>query len=165
MSKRVSKYIAYFNHFDKSLIILSATGGSISISSFATVTGATVGIASANFSLAYSMSPGIIKKLWKTIRNKIKNHKKTVMLARSEVNSIKSKISEVLIDNEIGHEDFMTIINEEKNYRELKESITTMKSRRNDSEKNNLIEEGKKIGIDEIIKRNEITNNSLKSQI
>ena len=40
-----------------------------------------------------------------------------------------------------------------------------MKSRRSDTEKINLIEEGKKIGIDEVIKRNEIINNSLKSQI
>ena len=41
----------------------------------------------------------------------------------------------------------MTIINEEKRHRELKESITMMNSRRSDTEKNNLIEEGKKIGI------------------
>ena len=56
----------------------------------------------------------------------------------------------------------MTIINEEKRHRELKESITMMNSRRSDTEKNNLIEEGKKIGINEVIKRNEIINNSLK---
>ena len=45
------------------------------------------------------------------------------MLARNELNSIKDKVSEALINNEISHEDFMVIINEEKNYRELKESI------------------------------------------
>ena len=45
------------------------------------------------------------------------------MLARSKLNSIKSKISEALINNEISHEDFMTIINKERNYRELKESL------------------------------------------
>ena len=49
------------------------------------------------------------------------------MLARSKLNSIKSKISEALINNEISHEDFMIIINEERNYRELKESIRMMK--------------------------------------
>ena len=52
-----------------------------------------------------------------------------------------------------------------KKYRELKENIRVMNSHRSDTEKINLIEEGKKIGIDEIIKRNEIMNNSLKSQI
>ena len=36
------------------------------------------------------------------------------MLARSKLNSIESKISEALMDNQISHEDFMAIINEEK---------------------------------------------------
>ena len=74
------------------------------------------------------------------------------MLARSKLNSIESKISKALMDIEISHEDF----------RELKESIRMMNSHRSDAEKVSLIEEGKKIGIDEVIKRNEIINNSLK---
>ena len=49
------------------------------------------------------------------------------MLARSKLNSIESKIFEVLINNQISHEDFLTIINEERNYRELKESIRMIK--------------------------------------
>ena len=83
------------------------------------------------------------------------------MLARSKLNSIESKISEGLINNEISHEDFESILNEEKKYRELKESIRMMNSRRSDAEKNSLIKEGKKIGIIEVIKRNQIINNSL----
>ena len=63
------------------------------------------------------------------------------------------------------HEDLIAIFNEEKNYQELKESIRMMNSQRDDTEKINLIEERKKIGIDEIIKHNEINNNGLKSKI
>ena len=59
------------------------------------------------------------------------------MLARSKLNSIEIKISEALIDNQISHEDFMTIINEERNYRDVKESIRMMKG-----------QEDKKIDID-----------------
>ena len=59
----------------------------------------------------------------------------------------------------------MIIINEGKNYWELKESIRMMNSQRIDTEKNNLIKEGKKIDTDEVIKCIEIINNSLKSQI
>ena len=66
------------------------------------------------------------------------------MLARSKLNSIESKISKALIDNEISHEDFETIINKEEKYRELKESIRMMNSHRSDAEKVSLIEEGKK---------------------
>ena len=54
------------------------------------------------------------------------------MLARSKLNSIESKISDALMNNQIIHEDFMTIINEERNYRELlKESIRMMKGQEN----------------------------------
>ena len=87
------------------------------------------------------------------------------MLARSKLNSIESKISKALMDNEISHEDFETIINEEKKYRELKESIRMMNSQRSDVEKISLIEEGKKIGINEVIKPNEIINNNFKWSI
>ena len=144
MSKRLSKYIASFDYFDKSLIVLSVTTGSISIASFATVIGAPVGIISASFSLAFSISTGIIKKLLKTTRNKKKKHNKIVMLARSKLNSIESKIYEALINNETSHENFMTIINEEKKYRELKESIRMRNTQRSDSGKISLIEQGKK---------------------
>ena len=162
MSKNLSKYIASFDYLDKSLIVLSVTTGSISIASFATVIGAQVGIMSASCSLVFSITTDLVKKFLKTIRNKKKKRNKIVMLARSKLNNIESKISEALINNEISHEDFMTILNEEKKYRELKESIRMMNSQRSDAEKVSLIEEGKKIGINEVIKRNEIINNSLK---
>ena len=162
ISKRLSKYIASFEYFDKSLIALSVATGSISIASFATIIGAPVGIMSASCSLAFSVTTGFVKKLLKTTKDKKKKHNKIVMLARSKLNSIESKISKALMDNEISHEDFETIINEEKKYRELKESIRMMNSHRSDAEKVSLIEEGKKIGINEVIKHNEIINNSLK---
>ena len=56
----------------------------------------------------------------------------------------------------------MMIINEEKKYRELKESIRMINIHISDSEKINLIDEDKKIGINEIIERNKIINQSLK---
>ena len=98
----------------------------------------------------------------KTTKNKKKKHNKTVMLARSKLNSIESKISEALIENKISHEDLTTIIDEEKIYRGLKESIRMMNSQRSDAERINLIEEGKKISINKVIKQNEFINNSLK---
>ena len=104
MNTRLSKYIA-------------------SIGSFATVIGAPAGMVSASFILAFSISAGIIKELLKTIRNKKKKQNKIVILARSKLNSIESKITEALINNEISHENFMTIINEEKKYQELKKPL------------------------------------------
>ena len=59
------------------------------------------------------------------------------MLAKSKLSSIEGKISEALINHQLSHEGFITIINEERNYRELKESIRIMKG-----------QEDKKIDID-----------------
>ena len=74
MSKRLSKYIAFWDYFDKSVIVLSAASGSISIASFATVIGTIVGIAGASLSLTFSLSTGIVKKMLKTTRDKKKKH-------------------------------------------------------------------------------------------
>ena len=62
MSKNLSKYIASFEYFDKSLIFLSVATGSISIASFATAIGALVRIMGASSSLEFSISTGFIKK-------------------------------------------------------------------------------------------------------
>ena len=144
ISKNISKYIASLDYFDKSLNVLSILSGSIPIASFATLIGAPVGIIGASSSFTFSITSGFVKKFLKTIRNKKKKYNKIVMLARSKLNSIESKISKALMDNKIGHEDFETITNEEKKYRELKESIRMMNSHRRDTEKVSLIEEGKK---------------------
>ena len=69
MSKRLSKHIASFDYFGKSLIALSVTTSSISIASFATVLGAPVGITSAIFSIVFLICTGIVKKT-------VKNNKK-----------------------------------------------------------------------------------------
>ena len=50
------------------------------------------------------------------------------MLAKSKLNSIESKVSEVLINNDISHVDFTTIINEEIKLKELKELSGTKSS-------------------------------------
>ena len=81
MSKKLSKYIAAFNYFDKTLTVLSATIGGPSIISFASVIGLPAGIASASFTLVYSLTTGIIKKLLDITRNKKKNRNKILVLA------------------------------------------------------------------------------------
>ena len=73
MNKILSKYIASFDSFDKSLIVLSVTTVSISVASFVVVIVAPVGTTSASFSLVFSVSTEIVKKLLKTTRNKKKN--------------------------------------------------------------------------------------------
>ena len=124
MSKNLSKYIAAFDYFDKALIVLSTTSGRrISIISFESVISVPVGIASASFTLVFSLTTGIIKKLLKKTQSKKKKHNKIAMLAKSKLNSIETLISWALIDLEIIHELFKTIVNEKKSMKKMKDSI------------------------------------------
>ena len=116
MSKKLSKYVAAFDYIDKTLIILPATSGGISIISFTSAIGVSAGLASASFTLIFSLTPGIIKKLLKITRKKKKKHSKIVMLAKSKLNSIETLMSQALIDLDISHEEFKTIVNEKEKY-------------------------------------------------
>ena len=121
-----------FDYFDKALIVLPAKNGRISIISFASAVGVLVGIASASFRIVFSWTTGIIKKLLRITRNTKKKYNKIVMLATSKLISIETPISQALIDLEISHEEFETIINKkekyEKKYEKMKEDIRTVKS-------------------------------------
>ena len=63
MSKKLSKYITAFDYIGKTLIVLSATSGGISIISFTIVIGVLAGLASASVTLVFSLTTGIIKKI------------------------------------------------------------------------------------------------------
>ena len=122
-SKKLSKYVAAFDYIDKILIVLSATTGGVSICLFTSVVGAPVGIASASFTLIFSLTIGIVKKLLSTTRNKKKKHDKIFMLAKSKLNSIETLISQALIDMEISHEEFITILKEKDKYEKMKDNL------------------------------------------
>ena len=92
----------------------------VSIISFTSIVGAPVGIASANLTLFFSLTTGIVKKLLNITRNKKKKHDKILMLAKSKLNSIETLISQALIDMEISHEEFITILNEKDKYEKMK---------------------------------------------
>ena len=80
---------------DKVLIVLSATSGGMSIISHASVIGIPAGIISSSFTLAISLTTGIIKKLLKETRKKKKKHSKIIMLAKCKLNSIKFNVSSI----------------------------------------------------------------------
>ena len=120
--KGLSKYVTAFDYIEKLLIVLIATSGGVSICSFTSVVGAPVRIASVSFTLMLSLTNGIIKKLLSTTRNKKKKHDKIFMLGKSKLNSIETLISQALIDIEISHEEFVTILMENDKYEKMKEN-------------------------------------------
>ena len=105
------------------LIVVSATSGRICIIYSESVAGAPVGMAEASFTLIFSLTTGIIKKLLSITRNKKKKHDKILMLAKSKLNSIKPLISEVLIDMDLSHDEFVTILKEKDKYEKMKDNL------------------------------------------
>ena len=122
-SKKLNKYVTIFDHIDKILIVFSATTGGISIISFTTTIGAPVGIASASFTLIFSITTGIIKKLLSTTIKKKKKHDQILVLAKSKYNSIEALISQALNDTNINHKEFITILNEKNEYEKMKYNL------------------------------------------
>ena len=111
------------DYIDKVLFVLSATTSRVSIISFTSIVGAPVGIARASFTLIFCLTTGIVKKLLNITRNKKKKHDKILMLAKSKLNSIETLISQPLIDMEISHEEFITILKEKDKYEKMKDNL------------------------------------------
>ena len=137
-SKKLSKYVTTFDYIDKILIVLSATSSGVCIISSASVVGAPVGIASASFNLIFSLTTGIIKKLLSITRNKKKKHDKILMLAKSKLNSIETLVSQALIDIEISHEDFVTILGEKNKRKKMKENLMNVNERQENKTLNSV---------------------------
>ena len=91
--KKISKYIVVFDYADKIFITLSASFGTLSIASHATIVGMTVGIAGASLTLIFTVTTGAVKKLLKITREKKKKHNKISALARSKLKIIETIIS------------------------------------------------------------------------
>ena len=100
-----------------------ATSAGVSIISFTSIIVAPVGIASARFTLIFSITTGIVKKLLNITRNKKKKHDKILMLAKSKLNSIETLISQALIDMELSDEEYSTILKEKDKYERMKDNL------------------------------------------
>ena len=126
--KKISKYIVAFDYAEKVFITLSASFGTLSIASYATVVGIPAGIAGASLTLIFTITTGVVKKVLNITRKKKKKHNKTIALARSKLNTIENLISQALIDFEVTHEEFSKIIYEKNNYEQIIDNIRSVKS-------------------------------------
>ena len=91
-NKKLSKHVAAFDYIDELLIAFSSTSGRVCINSSISV-GAPIIIAGASFTLIFSLTTGIIKKLLIITRYKKKNHDKVLVLTKSKMNSIETLLS------------------------------------------------------------------------
>ena len=119
--QKLNKYVTTFDYIDKILLVLSATTGEVSIISFTSIIAAPVGIASASFTLIFSLTIGIVRKLLNITRKQ--KHDKTLMLVKSKLNSIERLISQALIDLDKSHEEFITTLKGKDRYEMMKNNL------------------------------------------
>ena len=126
----INKIRDYFNNeikerkdIIKIFITLSASFGTLSIASQATVIGIPAGITGASLTLIFTIGTGISKSLLTVTKKRKKKHNKIIALAKNKLNTIDTLLSSALNDSEISHEEFTNIINEENNYENIKENI------------------------------------------
>ena len=117
-------------------MFFSAASGGVCIISSVSVAGAPTGIAGASFTLIFPLTTVIIKKLLSITRNKKKKHDKILILAKSKLNSIETLVSQALIDMEIRHEEFITVLNEKDKSEKMKENVRNINEKSEEKTEN-----------------------------
>ena len=82
--KKLNKYIVSFDYLDKIFITLSASFGTLSIASHATVVGIPVGIAGSSLTLIFTIGTCLNKALLQITKKRKKKHNKIITLAKSK---------------------------------------------------------------------------------
>ena len=121
--KKLNKYIVSFDYLDKIFIALSASFGTLSIASYASVVGTPAGIAGSSLTLIFTIGTGISKSLLKVTKKRKKKDNKIIALAKNNLNTIDTLLSSALNYSEISHEEFINIIIEANIYENIKENI------------------------------------------
>ena len=113
--KKLNKYLVSFDYLDKIFITLSASFGTLSIASQATVIGIPAGITGASLTLIFTIGTGISKSLLRVTLKRKKKHNKIIELD--------TLLSGALNNSEISHKEFSNIITEKNIYENIKENI------------------------------------------
>ena len=121
--KNLNKYLVSFDYLDKIFITLSASFGTLSIASNASVVGIPAGITGASLTLVFTIGTGISKSLLKLTKKRKTKHNKIIVLAKNKLNAMDTLLSSALNDSEISHEEFSNIITEANIYENIKENI------------------------------------------
>ena len=121
--KKLNKYLVSFDYLDKIFITLSASFGTLSIASYASIVAIPAGITGASLTLVFTIGMGISKSLLKLTKKRKKKHNKIILLAKNKLSTIDTLLSSALNDSEISHEEFSNIITEANIYENIKENI------------------------------------------
>ena len=137
--KKLNKYLVSFDYLDKIFITLLASFSTLSIASYASVSGCPVGIAGSSLTLIFTISTGINKSLLKVTKKRKKKHNKIIALAKSKLNMIDILLSSALNDSKISHQEFTNIIDEKNIYENVKENIKELTTEPSEGKKSTTL--------------------------
>ena len=89
---------------------MSASFGTLSIASYASIVGAPAGIACSSLTLIFTIGTGISKSLLNVTKKRKKKHNKIIALAKNKLNTIDKLLSCALNDSEISHENLLILL-------------------------------------------------------
>ena len=121
--KKLNKYLVSFDYLDKIFITLSASFGTLSIASYASVVGIPAGITGASLNLVFTLGTCMSKSLLNLTKKRKKKHNEIIVLAKNKLNTIDTSLSSTLNDSNISHEEFSNIITKKNIYENIKENI------------------------------------------
>ena len=133
--KKLNKYLVSFDYLDKIFIALSASFGTLSIASYASVVGPPAGIAGSYLTLIFTIGTGISKSLLKLTKKRKTKHNKIIALAKNKLNTIDTLLSSALNDSEISHGEFSNIITKANIYERIRENIKELTAEPSTKEK------------------------------
>ena len=123
MNLKSNKYVTIFDYINKILIVLSATTSGVSIISFTSGIGTSVGIGSASLTLFFFSNDRNSYKITKYNKKHKEKASKTLILAKSKLNSIETLTSQALIDMNISHKEIVTILKKKDKYEKMKDNF------------------------------------------
>ena len=114
---KTSSFVQYVKHL---LILILNIAGCVSISAFASVVCAPVGVTSSGVGIKIWVFTAGIKNYKSIIKKKKKTH---VLLGKVKLNTIEVSILKALIDSYISHDEFVSVNNVLREYNEIKSSV------------------------------------------
>ena len=128
MSRKHKKDCTILNYIEYFLNLASTNTGCVSISTFYSLIGIPIGIASSVIGVKLCVIAAGSKKYKSIIMRKKKKHDKIVLLTKSKLSKIKVLLCKALINSNITHDEFVLINNVLKEYDEMKKEIKNLKS-------------------------------------
>ena len=125
--KKLNKYLVSFDYLDKIFIALSASFGTLSIASYASLVGTPASIAGSSLTLIFTLGTGINKSLLKVTKKRKKKHNKIIALAKNKLNTIDTLLSSALNDSEIVTKNLVLLLLKQIFMKTLKEILRNLR--------------------------------------